>query len=72
MEEKESTPKYHVYDRQTGERANKTEYKSRAGARRAVDKFIMIMVDTDIMKTSRNIYGWRQGWYGWRRRHESN
>ena len=38
MEEKESTPKYHVYDRQTGERANKTEYKSRAGARRAVDK----------------------------------
>jgi hypothetical protein len=38
MEEKESTPKYHVYDRQTGERANKTEYKSRAGARRAVDR----------------------------------
>jgi hypothetical protein len=38
MEEKENTPKYHVYDRQTGERANKTEYKSRAGARRAVDK----------------------------------
>jgi hypothetical protein len=38
MEEKESTPKYHVYDRQTGERANKTEYKNRAGARRAVDR----------------------------------
>ena len=38
MEEKESTPKYHVYDRQTGERANNTEYKSRTGARRARDK----------------------------------
>ena len=38
MEEKESTQKYHVYDRQTGERANKTEYKNRAGARRAVDR----------------------------------
>jgi hypothetical protein len=48
MEEKESTPKYHVYDRQTGERANKTEYKNRAGARRAVDNWIMSMVDTDI------------------------
>ena len=38
MEEKESTPKYHVYDRQTGERANNTEYTSRTGARRARDK----------------------------------
>jgi hypothetical protein len=38
MEEKENTPKYHVYDRQTGERANNTEYKSRMGARRARDK----------------------------------
>jgi hypothetical protein len=38
MEEKESTPKYHVYDGQTGERANNTEYKSRTGARRARDK----------------------------------
>ena len=38
MEEKESTPKYHVYDRQTGERANNTEYTSKTGARRARDK----------------------------------
>ena len=38
MEEKENTPKYHVYDRQTGERANNTEYTSRTGARRARDK----------------------------------
>lgn len=38
MEENESTPKYHVYDRQTGQRANRTEYKSKMGARRAVDR----------------------------------
>jgi len=38
MEENKSTPKYHVYDKQTGERANRTEYKSKMGARRAVDR----------------------------------
>jgi hypothetical protein len=30
--------KYHVYDRQTGERANRTEYSSRSRARSAVDR----------------------------------
>jgi hypothetical protein len=49
MEEKESTQKYHVYDRQTGERANNTEYTSRTGARRAAINWIMSMADTDIM-----------------------
>ena len=38
MEENESTPKYHVYDRKTGERANNTEYKNKSRARRAVDR----------------------------------
>ena len=30
--------KYHVYDRKTGERANRTEYSSRSRANRAVDR----------------------------------
>jgi hypothetical protein len=49
MEEKESTPKYHVYDRQTGERANNTEYKSRWEHEEPVINWIMSMADTDIM-----------------------
>lgn len=33
-----SSPKFHVYDKQTGERATKTEYSSRSRASRAVDR----------------------------------
>ena len=33
-----SSPKFHVYDRQTNERATKTEYANRSRASRAVDR----------------------------------
>ena len=33
-----SEKKYHVYDRKTGERANRTEYSSRSAASKAVDR----------------------------------